>query len=214
MRNVWKSVIWGLIGSILFLREAADIHAAIPQKALQVSMGSQHAPLTIIMYYSLTCPHCQDFQEKVLPEIKKQYVDKGLVHFIIRDFPTDGLALAATKVAWCLGKDHYLRISKKLLETQDTWAYNPSDPKNPLEDLHKVALQCGLNAQICQKCLSNKDFEDTVIRESFEAQKNYVIDYAPAFIINDKLYKAPLTPEAIGDMLTTMGIHWRDSKSS
>jgi protein-disulfide isomerase len=211
MRIVYKSIVWGFISLIPVLSGAInDAHAAISRPALEITMGSQHAPLTIIMYYSLTCPHCHDFQEKVLPEIKKQYIDKDLVYFIIRDFPTDGLALAATKIAWCLGKDHYLRIAKKLLETQDTWAHNPSNPKNPIEDLQKIAQTCGLNDQICQKCLDNKEFEDIVVHESFEAQKNYVIDYAPAFIINGKLYKETLTPAAIGDMLTTMGIHWKN----
>lgn len=214
MRIIRKSIVWGFMSFALILNGIVNTHADIPRPVLEVSTGNQHAPLTIIMYYSLTCPHCHDFQEKVLPEIKKQYIDKGLVHFIVRDFPTDGMALAATKIAWCLGKDHYLHIAKKLLETQDSWAHNPGNPKNPIEDLLKIADQCGLNSQICQKCLDNKAFEDTVVHESFEAQKNYVIDYAPAFIINGKLYKDALTPEVIGDMLTKMGIHWQDPKSS
>jgi protein-disulfide isomerase len=176
---------------------------ASPFNGFEASIGSIHAPLTIIMYYSLTCPHCHDFQETVMPQIQKEYIDKKLVRFIFRDFPTDGLALKAAKIAWCLGKDHYIRSAKKLLATQDKWA-NPDDTDKAL---HQIALGLGISSQDFEKCLNKKEVEDTIVRTSFEAQKDYQLTGAPAFIVNGKVFDDSLTVEAIHDLLIKMGIH-------
>ena len=87
----------------------------------EVSLGKPTAPLTIIMYYSLTCPHCHDFHKHQLPKIEKDFIDKGLVRFIFRDFPTDSFAIKAAKIAWCHGTKQYLSFAQKLLETQNRW---------------------------------------------------------------------------------------------
>jgi len=41
----------------------------------------------------MTCPHCATFHNTVFPAIKKKYIDKGVVRFIFREYPLDGLAL-------------------------------------------------------------------------------------------------------------------------
>jgi len=175
---------------------------------LEVSIGSPYAPLTVIMYYSLTCPHCHEFQEKVMPKIQTDYINKGLVRFIFRDFPTDQLALRAAKIAWCTGKDHYLLNAKKLLATQDIWA--PRDPTKFQESekkLKEIALQLGIHEADYKRCIANKETEETILRTSFEAQRIHQISAAPAFIINGRVYDGILTPEHIQEQLLEMGIY-------
>lgn len=175
---------------------------------LEVSIGKPHAPLTIIMYYSLTCPHCHEFQEKVLPEIKTEFIDKGLVRFIYRDFPTDPLALKATKLAWCMGKDQYLTIAKKLLATQDDWApIDPAKVKGAEKALSKIAKEMAISDEDYRKCLSNQNVEDTILRTSFEAQKAHQITAAPAFLVNGKVFNEDMSVKAIQNLLLKMGIH-------
>jgi protein-disulfide isomerase len=175
---------------------------------LEVSLGKAYAPLTIIMYYSLTCPHCHEFQEKVLPEIKTEFVDKGLVRFVFRDFPTDQLALKGAKIAWCMGKDHYLTIAKKLLATQDDWApVEPSKLKGAEKALLTISKELGIPEKEYHKCLANKNVEDTILRTSFEAQKAYEIMAAPAFLVNGKVFSEDMTVKAIQKLLLEMGIH-------
>ena len=45
-------------------------------------LGSADAPVTIVEYASLTCPHCAHFHETTYPEMKKKYIDTGKVRFI------------------------------------------------------------------------------------------------------------------------------------
>ena len=175
---------------------------------LEVSIGKPYAPLTIIMYYSLTCHHCHDFQEKVLPEIKAEFIDKGLVRFVFRDFPTDQLALEGAKIAWCRGKDYYLPIAKKLIATQDDWApIDPAKLKDAEKALLKIAGEFAITTAEYRRCLANKDVEGTILRTSFEVQKTHQIKGAPAFLINGKVFGEDMTVKAIHKLLLEMGIH-------
>src|SRR5262249_50372806 len=72
-----------------------------------MALGDANAPVTIIEYASMTCPHCAHFHETTYPELKKKYIDTGKVRFIFREFPLDSLALAGSMLARCAGKDKY-----------------------------------------------------------------------------------------------------------
>src|SRR6266446_193082 len=64
-------------------------------------LGDEKAPVTIIEYASMTCPHCAHFHETAYPELKKRYIDTGKVRFIFREFPLDALAAAGFMLARC-----------------------------------------------------------------------------------------------------------------
>jgi protein-disulfide isomerase len=175
----------------------------------EVRLGNPHAPLTIVMYYSLTCPHCHEYQKDELPKIQKEYIDKGLVQFIFRDFPTDSTAVKAAKIAWCHGIKEYLAFSRKLLETQDKWV--PIDMekiKEAEKAFHDIAThELGISENDYQKCLVNENIEASILRQSFEAQKVYEINAAPAFLINNKYFDGIVTTDTIQKHLLEMGIH-------
>jgi protein-disulfide isomerase len=219
---MYRSIFWGILSIALTVaaaREASAKTSAPPRlkaseistshySGLEVSIGNSYAPLTIIMYYSLTCPHCHEFQEKVLPEIKAEFIDKGLVRFVFRDFPTDQLALKGAKIAWCMGKDHYLTIAKKLLATQDDWApIDPAKAKEAEKVLLNISRELAISAADYRKCLAKKDVEDTILRTSFEAQNAYQIKGAPAFLVNGKIFNEDMSVKAIQELLLKMGIH-------
>src|SRR5258708_3539698 len=71
----------------------------------EMSLGNAQAPVTIIEYASMTCPHCAAFHDKTYPELKSKYIDSGKVRFIFREFPLDQLAAAAFMLARCAGPD-------------------------------------------------------------------------------------------------------------
>jgi len=70
-------------------------------------LGKPDAPNTIVEYVSMTCPHCVQFHTTVLPELQTKYFDTGQVKLILREFPLDGLAVAAFMLARCSGPDRY-----------------------------------------------------------------------------------------------------------
>ncbi len=92
-----------------------------PGRDGDVVLGSDNAPVTIIEYASMTCPHCAHFSETTFPELKKQYIDTGKVRYILREFPLDALAAAGFMLARCAGKDKYMPLVETLFAKQDEW---------------------------------------------------------------------------------------------
>src|ERR1044072_911930 len=76
-----------------------------PEGLPDMAMGNDKAPVTVIEYASMTCPHCAHFQETTFPELKKRYIDTGKVRYIFREFPLDTLASAAFLLARCASTD-------------------------------------------------------------------------------------------------------------
>ena len=71
-------------------------------------MGSEDAPVTIIEYSSMTCPHCAVFHKDTLPGLKENYIETGKVKYVLREFPLDQLAAAAFMLGRCLDKKRRL----------------------------------------------------------------------------------------------------------
>lgn len=106
-------------------------------------MGSEDAPITLIEYASMTCGHCARHQALVWPKIKSDYVDKGLVRFVFREYPLDPVAMAGAVIARCLPKEQYFDFIDMLFHTQQTWAF----VKNPKEGLVEVSRRAGCRAK-------------------------------------------------------------------
>ena len=125
-----------------------------PDALPDMALGNAKAPVTIIEYASMTCPHCAHFEETAFPEIKKRYIDTGKVRYIFREFPLDSLAAAAFVLAHCAGKGDagkYFAMVDTLFRQQRTWAV-----EKPVPPLMAIAKQAGLHEKDFNDCLSNQ----------------------------------------------------------
>ena len=50
-----------------------------------IVIGSDNSKVEIIIYSSLTCPHCAKFHNDVLPKIKKEFVETGDAKIILEN---------------------------------------------------------------------------------------------------------------------------------
>jgi protein-disulfide isomerase len=115
------------------------------------ALGTPNAPLTVIEYSSMTCPHCAEFHLNTFPGVKKRYIDTGKVRFIFREFPLDSLAVAASVLARCAGSGNYFRVVDMLFARQKEWMV-----LQPLPPLLSIANQAGFTKQSFDECLANK----------------------------------------------------------
>lgn len=159
--------------------------AALPPTQVMLaerSLGDASAKVTITEYSSLTCPHCADFHRDVLPQIKENYIDKGLVRYVPRDFPLDGRALAAAMIARCVPPDRYFGFLEMLFRDQQAWARSA----NPLEDLKVRAQLAGLPPAGVDACLADQELSKGIQGAAAEASKREGIESTPTFFIDGR----------------------------
>jgi protein-disulfide isomerase len=146
-----------------------------------VALGSDSAPVTIIEYASMTCPHCAHFSETTFPELKKRYIDTGKVRFIFREFPFDKVAAAAFMLARCAGKDRYMAVVETLFAKQAEWVVE--QPRAPLEN---IAKQLGFTDDTFKQCLTNQKVLDAIEEVRNRAVQKLGVNSTPTFFINGK----------------------------
>ena len=144
-------------------------------------MGAENAPVTIIEYASMTCPHCAQFQARTFPKLKERYIDTGKVRFIFREFPLDPLAAGAFMLARCADKDKYFAIIDLLFGTQRDWVV-----PNPLQPLLNVAKQAGYTEETFNACLKNQQVLDGIQNVRDRAAKVLNVESTPTFFVNGK----------------------------
>ena len=154
-------------------------------------LGDAAAPVTMIEYSSLTCPHCAAFQKETLPGLKARYIDTGKVRFVMRDFPLDQIALRAAVLAHCAGPERYPAFVDVFFQQQASWIR----AADPIQALKQLARLGGLSAEQADACLADKAMEDGVLKSRLEGQQSFDIKSTPTFIINGKSYSGSKSVE-------------------
>ena len=143
-------------------------------------LGDPNAPVEIIEYASLTCPHCQKFHLETLPEIKKKYIDTGKVKLVYRDFPFEQVGLMAAVMARCAPPVRYFQFLKVLFQNQEQWSRSP----NPGAALVRIGKLGGLSEDDFQACMNNKQLVDGLLQVRLDANKRFDVTSTPTFVIN------------------------------
>ena len=184
MKKKFFTLIWFILLIINF-KTFADTSSDVKK----IYEGKENAKVTIIVYESLTCGHCADFHKNIYPDLKKEFIDAGLVKIEFRNFPLDMAALNASKIAHCKndGKSNILHF---LFENQKKWAKGDDLDQfnsNLKEIINKEDF--GINFD---KCLNNKKIEDHILEDRIEGVKKFEVNSTPTIIINDKKFDKPL----------------------
>jgi protein-disulfide isomerase len=148
-----------------------------------ISLGKDDAPNTIVEYASMTCPHCAQFHKIVLPELQKKYIDAGQARLILREFPLDGLAVAAFMLARCAGPDRYYPMVGALFDTQQTWALPGTEGK---EKLLLIAKQAGFSKEKFDQCMADKELFQKIVDTRTRGNEEFGVDSTPSFFVNGK----------------------------
>jgi len=163
--------------------------------------GNIDAKIKLIIYESLTCGHCADFHNDVYPELKKDFIDKGLVKIEFRSFPLDLAALNASKIAYCRN-DSKSDILHFLFKKQKTWAKGSTIDEINLK-LKKILDNEKFRIDI-DKCINNKKIEDHILEDRIEAVKKFKLNATPTLIINNKKFDKTLNYKNLKKTLEKM----------
>ena len=168
---------------------SAKVFAADNEIIKRITEGNESAKVTIITYESLTCGHCANFHKNVYPELKKDFIDKGLVRIEFRHFPLDLAAFNASKIGQC-NNDSSSSIMNVLYSGQKKWARGKT-PEEATGYLKKFLEGENVNIDF-DKCLSDKAIEDYILNDRIEGVKKFEVNATPTIIINDKKFDKAL----------------------
>jgi protein-disulfide isomerase len=144
-------------------------------------LGKADAPFTIVEYFSLGCPHCKHFHETILPQLKADYLDTGKARIVFRDFPLDGVALAAAQLTRCVSPMAYFAMVDSLFAQQETWHVKDGAPQ-----IANIAKGAGMDQATFDACLGNQPLREKIANGAKEGQEVYKVDATPTFFINGK----------------------------
>jgi protein-disulfide isomerase len=161
-------------------------------------IGNPDAKVTIVEYASMTCGHCKQFHTKVLPDLKKKYVETGKVRLIFREFPLDPRAFAASMLARCAGGEKTVPMISALFDTQADWAFVK---ENPTPKLFEIAKQAGFTQESFDKCLTDQALLDKLTAIRTRAAETFGVNATPTFFINGKKLTEPPTMEGFDKTL-------------
>ncbi len=145
-------------------------------------LGSAEAPLTLIEYSSLTCPHCAAFHADALPQIKETWIADGRLRLVYRHFPLDGLALRAAAVANCIEGPRYFGFLDLLFKSQKQWAQS----SDPLKALGQIARLAGLSQEKFEACANDEAELDRILERRQDGIQTYDVQSTPTLIVNGR----------------------------
>jgi len=154
-----------------------------------MSLGKADAPVTIVEYASMTCPHCAHFHANTLPELKTKYIDTGKVRLILREFPFDPRAEAGFMLARC-SKDNYFPMVDVLFKQQQAWV----PVENAQEALLQLAKLAGFSQQSFEACLTDQALLEQ-IRAVRTKGEELGVRSTPTFFVNGAKYAGAMSIE-------------------
>jgi protein-disulfide isomerase len=169
-------------GALLAAGPLAAQDGGDPRMAEMV-LGSPDAPVEIVEYASMTCPHCATFHVDVLPKLKAEYIDTGKVRLVLREVYFDRFGLWATMVARCGGEARYFGIVDEIFRTQRDWS-RAGDDAAVAAALRRIGKLANLTDEEINACMSDQAFANALVQAYQENAKRDGIESTPTFLIN------------------------------
>jgi protein-disulfide isomerase len=181
---------------------AAAALVARPVSLPDMALGSANAPVTIVEYASMSCPHCAAFGQNVFPMLKSKFIDAGKVRFVFREFPLEIKAAAASMLARCIaGNDalKYFDAIEQLFKAQDLLMEHTTDT---LKAIGKQ--QSGMSEEAVEACEKDQALLDKIKADQSFAFETLKVDATPTFFINGEKLKGAMSFEEIDKKISSL----------
>lgn len=159
-------------------------------------LGNAKAPVTLLEYASLSCPHCAEFHKETLPALQP-YIDAGQLRYILRPFPLNEPALKGALLLDCVGEaggaDKYYTFAKVLFGAQSKWAFD-ANYTNALKTFAKVG---GVNEGAFNSCVTDTDRELKLLNIRKTANDTLGVNRTPYFFIDGYRYTGNTGAKAV-----------------
>lgn len=186
-------------------------------------MGNPDAPIKIIEFASLTCPHCADFAIESHDELKRDFIDTGRVSLELRNFVRDGVDLTAAALTHCAPPERYFPLTQSAFASQaqifeaaqaNQQGFEAAMNAAPAVRFQQLARALkldeffqsrGMTGQQVSACLANLEGIKKLEDGTSAAQQQYNVQGTPTFVINGQVAEGIATWPLLRDRLRTMG---------
>ncbi|MBW8640122.1 DsbA family protein [Hoeflea sp. WL0058] len=180
---------------------SVDMDAVLePGPMEEMYLGDADAPVKIVEYMSMTCPHCAAFHNNTFKPIIEKYADSGKIQFIVREFPFDPRATAAIMLARCAPDDKFFPMVEVLMQQQQNWA-RAQDARTALLNIAKLA---GFTQETFEACLTNQQLVDDVNTVKNKAVQEFGVTSTPTFLINGNRYSGNMSVDQMSALIDSM----------
>lgn len=162
--------------------------AALPGER---AIGRADAPVTVVEFHSLTCGNCARFHNDIFPRIKAEFIEPGLVRFLLRDFPLDRVALEAAAMIHCAGPERFEPLVTLVYAQKENWAHSP----DPRAALRRFAALAGVAGERVEACWADPAFLRPILEMRQAAEREHGVNATPSFLINGRLHRGVLSFE-------------------
>ncbi len=187
--------------SAVVAQSSIGARAARPVSLPDMALGPANAPITIVEYASMTCPHCADFAQNVLPMLRSKYIDAGKVHFVFREFPLEIKAVGASMLARCIGDgdvSRYFGAVEMLFKRQDGLIERTTDT------LKAVGDKFGMDETAVEHCIKDQALLDKLTADIKFAFEELKVDATPTFFVNGERIKGAMPFEELDRKLSAV----------
>ena len=152
----------------------------------EMILGDVNAPIEIIEYASMTCPHCANFHSDVYPQLKENYIETGKVKFVFREVYFDKYGMWASMIARCAGPDRFFGVIDQMFEKQKTWSRAGNDLAIVTE-LSKIGKLAGLGDDQINACLQDADNLRNLVGWYKANMEEHKISGTPSLVIDGEM---------------------------
>jgi len=154
-------------------------------------LGQDKAPVTLVEYASVGCPHCATFHNEVWPTIKEKYVATGKVRFVFREMITGNpqVAMGGFITARCADKKRYFDVVDQVFRDQNQLVLS-LDLKT---ELKAIAKKAGVTDKKFETCIASKDAVATIAARSDSNAQFGGVRSTPSFFVNGAKLDGPYT---------------------
>lgn len=185
-------------------------------------MGNPDAPIKLVEFASLTCPHCAEFAEKGFAKLRDNYVASGRVSFELRNFVRDPIDVTAAMLTRCGPPESYFALTEQVFANQPA-IFEAAQKGGPqaeaaqrLPDNQKFVATAqalgltdffaarGISSDQAAACLAKSETA-TALAQATQAQgQQHDIQGTPSFLVNGRNVKVS-TWEELEPVLQRMG---------
>ncbi|QNL19248.1 thioredoxin domain-containing protein [Hyphobacterium sp. CCMP332] len=162
------------------------------------AIGEVDAPIRMVEYASVACPHCRSWYETVWPMVQDEFISTGEMRFIYREMLTGQPQLAAIgfMIADCAPDDQYFNALHLLFETQTEIFGLVQEQQSSAPVYYRVANALGLSEEEADACIEDEAMQQRVLARHQQSVEDGA-GGTPAFFINNYLLTTDPTPDGL-----------------